>query len=294
MNHHTIAANDGLFHVVTAGSGPPLLLLHGWPEFWLTWEPVMQRLQDRFTLVAPDLRGFGQSSKPPCGPGVAPNTEQWGADRHAADVLALLDAMDLGRVGVVGHDVGGSVMQPLARSAPERFTGLFFFDFSYPGIGPRMSAPGRLNEIWYQSFHQMLFAPALVGASRDTCRAYIGHFLRHWSHRKDAFDPVIEAWVDNFLAPGNLSGGFAFYRGAHAARIKMMLGEAPELPPITLPTCVRWAEHDAIFPYAWTDRLGETFTDLDLAMFEGVGHYPHREDPDRAALEIGRFFAGRA
>ncbi len=284
MQHRMVTAAGATFHVVTAGSGPPVLLLHGWPEFWLTWEPVMQRLQDRFTLVAPDLRGFGQSDKPG-GP--------WGAAEHAADLLALMDAMGFERVGVVGHDVGGSIMQPLARSAPDRFTGLFFFDFVHPGIGARMGTPDRLNEIWYQSFHQMPFAAALVGASRDACRAYIGYFLRHWAHRKTAFDDVLDAWIDNFMEPGNLQGGFDYYRGAHAARVAMLSGTAPPLSPIAIPTCVRWAEHDAIFPYAWTDRLGETFTDLDCAMFAGVGHYPHREDSDRAALEIGRFFSGR-
>jgi pimeloyl-ACP methyl ester carboxylesterase len=53
---------------------------------------------------------------------------------------------------------------------------------------------------------------------------------------------------------------------------------------------VRWAEHDPLFPYAWTDRMGETFRALDLAMFSGVGHFPHREDPERAAQEIAGFF----
>jgi pimeloyl-ACP methyl ester carboxylesterase len=90
---------------------------------------------------------------------------------------------------------------------------------------------------------------------------------------------------------GNLAGGFAHYRAAHAGRVRMMKGEAPALPPIGVPTCVRWAEHDPLFPYEWTDRLGETFTDLDLAMFPDVGHFPHREDPDRAASEIAAFFA---
>ncbi|MHC2401106.1 pimeloyl-ACP methyl ester carboxylesterase [Bradyrhizobium barranii subsp. barranii] len=70
----------------------------------------------------------------------------------------------------------------------------------------------------------------------------------------------------------------------------MMKGEVPQLAPIKVPTCVRWAEHDPLFPYAWTDRLGETFGDLDVAMFPGVGHFPHREDPDRAAAEIAAFF----
>ena len=281
MQHLTVRANAADFHVARSGQGPPLLLLHGWPEFWLTWQPVMARLADRFQLIAPDLRGFGDSDKP-AGP--------WGAADHAADLLALLDALGVGQVGVVGHDVGGAVIQALARAAPGRFAGLFFFDFVYPGIGARMGTPDRLNEIWYQSFHQMDMAAALVGATRASCRPYFAHFLRHWAHRKDAFDDVLEAFVDNFSKPGNLDGGFAYYRAAHAGRMALLRGDAPHLPPIAAPTCVRWAEHDPLFPFAWTDRLGETFANLDLAMFPGVGHFPHREDPDRAATEIAGFF----
>ena len=281
MDHATIRANGAAFHVVRTGRGKPLLLLHGWPEFWLTWKPVMARLADRYTLIAPDLRGFGDSDKP---------TVPYGPDQHTDDMLALLDALGIDRAGVVGHDVGGAVMQPLARKAPDRIAGLLLFDFVYPGIGPRMAAPDRLNHIWYQSFHQMEMAPALVGASRENCRTYIGHFLRNWTHRKAAFDDVIEDFADNFFKPGNLAGGFAHYRASHAGRVKMMQGEAPALPPITVPTCIRWAEHDPLFPYSWTDRLGETFSNLDLAMFPDVGHFPHREDPDRAAAEIAGFF----
>lgn len=281
MNHITIAANGADLHVLRAGHGAPLLLLHGWPEFSATWQPVMTRLADRFTLIAPDLRGFGDSSAS-AGP--------WGATDHADDLLAMLDHLGIDRIGIVGHDVGGAVMQSLARKAPTRITGLFFFDFVYPGIGPRMAEPGRLNEIWYQSFHQMEMATALVGASRDSCRTYFAHFLRHWSYRKDAFDDVLELFVDNFLKPGNLQGGFNYYRAAHDGRIAMMRGMAPVLPPIDLPTCVRWAEHDPLFPFAWTDRLGETFTNLDCALFADVGHFPHREAPDRAAFEIRSFF----
>lgn len=281
LNHSTIQANGAYLHVVQAGSGAPLLFLHGWPEFWLTWEPVMQRLAGSYRVIAPDLRGFGDSDKP---------TGPFSLQDHASDMLALLDSLGIQRAGVIGHDVGGAVMQPLARKAPERLAGLFFFDFVYPGIGPRMSAPDRLNKIWYQSFHQMDFAPALVGASRETCRAYISYFLREWAHRKDAFDDVLEAFVDNFLKPGNIAGGFAYYKAAHAGRIAIMKGQAEKLPPISVPTCVRWAEQDALFPYEWTDRLGETFTNLDLAPFPNVGHFPHREDPDRAATEISNFF----
>ena len=200
LEHLTIEANGASFHVAPTGAGRPLLLLHGWPEFWLSWEPVMKRLSDRYTLIAADLRGFGDSAKP-AGP--------FGPADHAADMLALLE-----------------------------------------------------------------MAPGLVGATRDSCRTFIAHFLRHWSHRREAFDDVIEAFTDNFLKPGNLAGGFAHYRAAHAARLRMMKGEAPLLPAITAPTCLRWPGHDPLFPYDWTDRLGASFSDLDLALFRASDTFP--------------------
>jgi pimeloyl-ACP methyl ester carboxylesterase len=281
FEHATVEANGAKLHVVQAGQGNPILLLHGWPEFWLTWEPVMRRLADRYLAIAPDLRGYGDSDKP-SGP-FAPSD-------HVADIVALLDQLEIEVTGVVGHDVGGAAMLPLARKAAHRISGLFFFDFVYPGIGARMGAPDRLKEIWYQSFNQMEFAPALVGATRETCRRYFGHFLRHWTYRKHAFDDVLEEFIENFLKPGNLEGGFAHYKGTHEGRIAMMKGEAPKLPSIEVPTCVRWAEHDPVLPYEWTDRLAETFSNLDFAQFPDVGHFPHRENPERAAEEIAGFF----
>ena len=282
VEHRTVRVRDADFHVAVLGRGPALVLLHGWPEFWWTWEPVMRLLADRFTLVAPDLRGFGDSGKP---------DRLWGAADHGADMLALVAAMDLGRVGVVGHDVGGAVIQAMARAEPGRLAGLFLFDFVYPGIGARMAAPGRLNEIWYQSFHQQDMAVPLLESSEAACRIYFEGIIRHWAYRTEAFDgAVMDAFVANFRKPGNLAGGFNYYRAAHSARVAMVEGRAAPLPRIGTPTCVRWAEHDPLFPYAWTDRLGETFAELDLAMFDGVGHFPHREEPVRAAGEIAGFF----
>src|SRR5215510_776636 len=199
FEHTTIDANGAKLHVAQVGQGKPLLLLHGWPEFWLTWEPMMRRLSDRYRLIAPDLRGFGESDKP-SGP--------FGAHDHATDLMALLEQLRIEIIGVVGYDVGGAAMLPLARKAPHRISGLFLFDFVYPGIGPRMGAPERLNEIWYQSFNQMEMAPALLGATRETCRTYLAHFLRHWAYRAGAFDDVLDAFTDTYLKPGNLAGGF--------------------------------------------------------------------------------------
>ena len=198
-------------------------------------------------------------------------------------MLALMDALGIKQAGIVGHDVGGALMQPLARNAPERIAGLFFFDFVYPGIGPRMAEPDRLNNIWYQSFHQMEMAPALVGATRESCRTYIAHFLQALVASQGCLRRCARSLHRQLPQSRQPRRRLCALRAAHAGRVKMMKGEAPKLPPISVPTCVRWAEHDPLFPYAWTDRLGETFSNLDLAMFAGVGHFPHREDPDRAA-----------
>src|SRR3954471_22535549 len=117
MEHLTVQANNAAFHVAKIGTGRPLLLLHGWPEFWLTWEPVMTRLANRFDLIAPDLRGFGGSDKPE-GP--------FGPAEQAEDLVGLLDALGIVSVGIVSHDVGATITQTLARRHPNRIVGLFF------------------------------------------------------------------------------------------------------------------------------------------------------------------------
>lgn len=285
IEHATLQIAGTPIHYARCGQGEPLVLLHGWPEFWFTWQPVMERLADRFTLIAPDLRGFGQSGHPDPAP-----SDQVGAEVHTADLVGLLDVLGLEKVGIVSHDVGAYIAQILGRRDPDRLSGLFFFDCPYPGIGNRWTQPEHLKEIWYQSFHQQPMAASLVGATRESCRTYFSHFLRHWSVRPETFDDVLEDWVDNFMSRGNLQGGFNWYISNNAARIAIMQGKAPPVTPVTVPTKICWGAEDKVVKAEWGDRLGEYFTDLDFAPMPGVGHFPHREDPDRAAAEIAAFF----
>jgi pimeloyl-ACP methyl ester carboxylesterase len=282
-----LPANGITVHLARAGRGRSLLLLHGWPEFWLTWARCMQRLQDRFQLLAPDLRGFGASDKPTARPSRAA-----GPEVHAADALALLDQLGIGRVGLVGHDVGAYVAQALARQNPERIAGLFFFNCPYAGIGRRWAEVAHLIEIWYQSFHQMPFAAELVGSSREACRLYIGHFLGHWARDPHAFDADLDVWVDNFMRPGNLQGGFDWYLSVAEARAAVIRQEAPPLPKIALPTRVMWGRHDPILKAEWVDRLGEFFENPQVTIAEDAGHFVQYETPDAAAAAIAAFFEG--
>ena len=285
IQHQHITINGVRLHIAEAGEGAPLIFLHGWPEFWATWEPVMERLADRFRLIAPDFRGFGESDNPHPEP-----FDQVGADVHADDMLALMDGLSLEQSGFVGHDIGAYVMQSLARRHPKRVSRLLFFNCPTHGVGARWRDPGQINQIWYQTFHQMPYAADIVGATRESCRAHIGHFLRHWAHKKDAFDPVIERWVDNFMRPGNLQGGFNFYRSQNAPRLAIMAGTASEPEKIKVPTRVVWGRHDPILRAEWTDVLSDAFDDVSIDIAEDCGHFVHYENPDRAATEIAAFF----
>lgn len=281
IEHLTVEANGARFRVACAGTGRPLLLLHGWPEFRYTWEPVMERLRDRFRLVAPDLQGFGDSDKPggPHDP-----------DLHAEDMAALIETMGLAPVGLVAHDVGASVAQQLARSRPDLVQALFLFNHVYPGIGTRYTTPEHLRFVWHTYFNQSELAPRLLRASPDGVRLFVDHFVRLWAFHEDAVAPqLVDAFAANLEKDGNLEGGFDFYRGAAEERAALaQSGQSP--PPIRVPTCVRWTEQDLALPVAWADRLPEFFTDLDFATFPGAGHFPHHEQPDRAAEEIAGFF----
>lgn len=286
FDHRSAPVNGIDIHYVRQGSGLPLVLLHGWPEFWRIWRKVIEPLSRSFDVVAPDLRGFGQSTKP-----AVPAREAYRVEDHAADLLGLADALGFDRFGVVSHDVGAYVAQTFVRTHPERVKGLFFFDCPYPGIGERWADPDHLREIWYQSFHQLPWAAELVGSSRKATEGYLRHFLSHWAHDPAAFDDDdVAAWVDNFSESGNLQGGFNWYIAAHPARLELIRHGPPKLPLIEVPTRVRWGASDPILKVGWADRLGDYFADCDFAPVEKAGHFVAYERPDHAVAEIGDFF----
>jgi pimeloyl-ACP methyl ester carboxylesterase len=271
-------ANGINFRVAELGAGPPLLLLHGWPEFWFTWAKIMPRLADKFRLIAPDLRGCGGSDKIPVGYSKAMTTDQ-----HAEDMAALLDVLALGPVGVVAHDIGALVGQALIRNHPGRVTRFLAFDCPYPGIGRRWIEGGQLQNSWYMWFHQTPLAVELVGHSRATLEIYLRYMMIGGSQNQQAFDDNFAAFVDNMLVPGNLQGGFNWYvSNARAA--------PPPTQPIDIPARILWPGADPVFPQAWMDRLGEFFSNLQVSVFPGVGHFPHQEKPVEAALAVREFF----
>jgi len=272
-------------NVARFGKGKPLLLLHGWPEFWLVWRPVMLKLGDSFELIAPDLRGCGDTGKPTPGPDASAT-----ADRHALDMFDVMDALGFDRFGVIGGDVGAYVAQAMSHHAPRRLTGTLYLCTPYPGLGHRYGQPGHLIEVWYQYFQQLPWAAELIGSSRDACRLYFQHFLNHWSGDNPAvFAEWLEIYVDNFMKAGNIQGGFDWYLSSAPNRRLWLESKLPTKPRIEVPSRFLWGRRDPLIPPEWSDRLGEYWAHPSVS-FVDTGHFVHAEAPDIVAEEARMFF----
>jgi pimeloyl-ACP methyl ester carboxylesterase len=278
-----------IVNYVRAGEGAAVVLLHGWPEFNRTWLHNMPALAGRFDCIAPDLRGFGRtiSKVPRSGSGTPPQL-------LAEDLKEFADALGIERFAIVSHDVGSFVAQQFALAYPARVSALFFFNCAYPGIGRRWGEYKHFPETWYQQFHQKELAAALVGSSREAARVYFRYFLRHWSHRKDAFDEYLEEWVDNFLLPGNLQGGFDWYIGVSRFRARMMQEGAIATPKIKTPAYFLWGAHDPVLRYDFSDKLGDYFEAFTLERADQAGHFVHFEDPGLANQRLLEFLGRTA
>lgn len=272
-------------HYVRAGHGEPIVFLHGWPEFARTWLHNLPAVAEHFDVIAPEFRGFGEtvSKQPRSGGGTSPQL-------LARDLKAFVDALELPPFGIVSHDLGSFVAQAFTQSYPDRVRALFFFNCAYPGIGHRWGAAEHFPELWYQQFHQKEFAAALVGSSPEAARIYLLHFLTHWARQKDAFTPYLEEWVENFLRPGRLQGGFDWYVGVDRWRARIIQGEAIQMLKIKHPSYFLWGRYDPILKFAWSDRLGDYFNDFALECAKDAGHFVHFEQPVLANARMLAFF----
>jgi len=279
--HHNVTTNGINLHYVREGSGPPLLLIHGWPGWWYEWHMNINPLAAHFDVIAPDMRGYAYSDKPDLPP------EQGYTDTaYAEDIRGLCDALGFEKVRIVSHDFGAIWVQKFARLYPDRLEKLALFDPPYPGIGARWFQLPHVFNTWYQLFHQMPWAEDLVGATRDSVRLYISHFLRAWSADPGLWTPEeIERYVDAFMQPGALRGGFNCYRAA----LRGGAFTAGGTSTVDQPALILWGDSDSIIPFAWSDNLAQTFPNHTLKKVEGAGHFMMREKPDVVNTEIVEF-----
>jgi pimeloyl-ACP methyl ester carboxylesterase len=269
------------------GAGDPVVLLHGWPGDRSDFEAVVPRLEDRAEVVVPDLRGFGASDKHP-----APPADAYSAAAQARSVLGLLDELGLRTPVLAGYDIGSRTAQAVARAAPDRVRALVLSP-PLPGAGRRVLTAEAQREFWYQPFHSLRLIEELLDGRPEAVRAYLRHFWSHWSG--PAFEPDrrrLDHLVEAYGAPGAMTVSVAWYR-AGSGMVATSLAEQPPAPHerIAVPTTVLWPEFDPLFPRAWSDRLHEFFSAVELELLDGVGHFTPVEAPEAFATAIQRRLA---
>ncbi len=251
-----------------AGTGDGVVLLHGWPGDRKDYRDVTPLLTG-YTVVAPDLRGFGESDKHPATP-----PEAYSADAQARSVIGIMDELGLRSAVLAGYDVGSRVAQTVARLFPDRVRALVVSP-PLPGAGKRVLEPSAEREFWYQAFHQLSLVEEIIDGRPDAVRAYLRHFWSHWSGPSFApADAELDRLADLYGGPGAFTASIAWYR-AGSGTVARSLAEASPAPEdrIAVPTTALWPEFDPLFPPAWGDRLDEFFADATLTPLPGVGHF---------------------
>ena len=284
LTHQFVKMSDGRrIHVATVGSGEPLVFVHGWPEFWLTWMPLANKLKDDFKCIMPCLYGFGLSDKPDT------LRNDLNAAFHANDIMQLVQKTCDKPPVLIGHDIGSYVLQCCATQKLRNGSqlcpsGLIFFNCPTPSVGKEWIEEGHVNEIWYQSFHLTQLAVDLVGHSRETTKIYLKHFLRHWSFCQEAHEPFLSKLLEIFSAKNSIYGGFSWYKSNNNARLETIAGKkSPHHPKIKIPSAVLWGRHDPILRSNWASHLHHNFEDIIIEFANESGHFVHFEQPDLAA-----------
>jgi pimeloyl-ACP methyl ester carboxylesterase len=271
-----VEVSRGRMHVVTAGAGPPVVLLHGWPGFWFDYRNVIRLLAPSHYIVAPDFFGFGESEVLGGDPAEFAD-EEW----FARDLIELLDALGIERPVIAGHDIGSAVAAAVARAAPDRVRGLVLMNPTHPFIGAKRHVPELQREAWYQHFHQLPLAEALLDGNRRALERYLGHFYTHWAGEARTGQLELATIVDAYARPGAFAASLAWYRARAVRRPRL---DRPA--PVGVPTIALWGDRDPMRPLEHREGFELAFPLSESRVLTGVGHFVPSEAPGAVAAAV--------
>jgi pimeloyl-ACP methyl ester carboxylesterase len=270
VEHRTATTAGGVrLHYVEAGQGPPVVLLHGFPEYWYSWRRQIPALAEAgFRVVAPDLRGYGGSDRPR-------DWRDYRIEALAGDVAGLIEALGEPRAHVVGHDWGAVVAWATAMLHPDRVDRLAILNVPHPERMLRaLRTPRQLLRSWYVFFFQLPWVPETLmrlGGRRGLRRTY-------GDARAGAFtDEDLERYAETLLAPGALRGPINYYRAAlrRSPRASRAL-----LRPVAAETLVIWGECDRFLGRELADPDPRWVPRARVVRFPDASHWVQHDEPD--------------
>jgi epoxide hydrolase 4 len=272
---------EARLHYVEAGDGPLVVLLHGFPESWFSWRFQIPALADAgFRVVAPDMRGYNLSSRPP-------QVAAYDLDRLATDVRDLIRERGAERALIAGHDWGAAVAWATAMNHPELVERLAILNAPHPRrMLQGLRRPRQLARSWYMFAFQLPWLPERAARARRWWgwRQLFEREARPGGYTAEDIERYIEAWSQ----PGAATGMLNYYRAA----FRQTPGRAEaRIRPVDAPTLVIWGERDS--------HLGAELAEPDRAdvpnlervvRLPDASHWVHRDEAARVSELLVEFF----
>ena len=278
VSHRFVSAGGLRTHVAEAGDGPPLVLLHGWPQHWWMWRRLIGPLSSEHRVICPDLRGFGWTEAPPGG---------YDPEVFAEDIAALLWALDIdGPVDVMGHDWGGWTAFMLALRRPELVHRLLAAGIVHPFVRPTLSSLRGLWRFWYQ------WALALPGLGARMIRSasgrrptllYLGARPEIWSEEERRI------FTEQFTEPDRAAASSLLYRHA-TLRLQSQLREYRRMR-MEHPALLLFPADDAVQKTIKLDGYERNAPNMEIEVVPGARHFIVEEKPDLVLERARALFA---
>jgi pimeloyl-ACP methyl ester carboxylesterase len=264
-------------HAVIGGEGPPLLLVHGWPETWYAWRHVMPALARDFEVIAVDQRGIGLSDKP---------SDGYDTGTLAGDLITLMDALGHERFAVVGHDSGFAIGYALAADHPDRVDRVALAEIpGPPGAvpSPPLFVPGPLNDrLWHIPFNRVDEVPEQLVQGRED--VFFGYEFANQGGELP--DEVVDYYVGILSEPDALRGSFGVYRAWDAT---LAQNEERKSRPLTMPVlAIGGAES---YGEGVGEAMGLLADDVHSVVVPGAGHWVAEQAPEEVLTALTEFLA---
>jgi pimeloyl-ACP methyl ester carboxylesterase len=275
IHYENADLGDVRLHYLIAGKGPAVVLLHGWPQTSHMWRDIIPGLAKHYRVIAPDLRGLGDSSRPASG---------YDKKTLAGDVWRLVhDVLGEKKLFVVGHDWGGPTAFSLAAQHRDAVMRMAIFDVPVPGDG----TPVMFNNRWHHGLHWEPDFPEELTAGRE--EIYLGFFYRNWGARPDAIAPEAQQeYLRTYRQPGAMRAGFNLYRATpqDVTDNEAFLREG-KLP---MPILSYGGDKGRGRGMAAIESWRRVATNVRGGVVEGCGHWIPEERPEWVLAQLLEFF----
>lgn len=281
VSHRYVDLPGLRMHVAEAGRGEPVLLLHGFPQHWWEWRKVIPGLAEHYRVICPDLRGAGWSDAPRRG---------YTRDQLLADVVALLDALELDRVHLIAHDWGALVGFQLSLNHPGRVRDHLCLATPHPYIGWDIRLLAVMWRLWFQP---VVAAPLLGRVMLGRSERFARYLLCNFTSNRDAFTEAdVACFVARLREPARAHAGSTLYRGFIMREALRIMAGRYRSSRLGTPTRVLYGLDDPGIRPEFLGGYEDHADDLELVVIEGAHHFIADDRPD-AVVECARALFAR-